>query len=68
MPKGKLKVLNVDVPKLVLASELADVKINEEESKEIGDTSIIEISFKTANQLFELGRYVDKIKPPKKGE
>ena len=62
MPKGKLKVKNSDVARLELACELEDVKIIEDESKEIGDMSIIQIAYKTISQVFAMGRYIDKIK------
>lgn len=59
MPKGKLKIKSADLGNLKTAAELNDVVLGE--GKNFGEHSVVEFSFKTPQQVFDLGRTVDTI-------
>lgn len=61
MAKAKLKVMTSELAKLKAACEFTEVVIGD--GKTFGDKSLVEVSFKKADQLFELGRVFDSIKP-----
>lgn len=59
MPKAKLRVESNLLEKFKNAAELADVKILG--GRNLGATSSVEVSFKSASQLFDAGRLMETI-------
>jgi len=56
MPKAKLKINSVDFKKMAVAAEISGVKLIAEQSRVIGDESIIMASAPQAATFFELGK------------
>lgn len=65
MAKAKLQIESAELPKFKIAAELSDVQI--EEGKEFGNIAVIEVKFRQAVQLFNLGRFMDKVSGAKAG-
>lgn len=59
MPKAKLKIASNEIGKLTNAAEFSDVQIGN--GKKLGEVTLVEVSYRTPAQLFELGRYIDKV-------
>lgn len=56
MPKAKLKIQSADFKKLNVAAEISGVKLIAEQSRIVGDESIIMASAPQASTFFELGK------------
>lgn len=59
MPKGKLKINKADLKKFAFAAEFSDVKIGD--SKKSGDEYLANVSFRSLQDVFALGRSLDKV-------
>jgi len=62
MPKDKLEIVNKDeLQRLPVAAQIAGVTLGDQFPA--GGTVHQEIKFKTASQLYRMGRLIDKITP-----
>ena len=60
MSKTKLTLKADEMEKVKLAFELAEIKIIQ--TLNLGDFNKVEISYKTEQQIFNAGRFVDSVK------
>lgn len=61
MPKAKLKIVKSDFKKLSVAASFNDITLKPEESKAVGNTVFVAVSYRSANQLFETGRLMESV-------
>lgn len=61
MPKAKLKIVKSDFKKLSVAASFNDITLKPEETKVVGNTVFVAVSYRSATQLFDAGRLMETV-------